>query len=70
MSFINSVARSYSDAVYSILLTDLFADLLPLYSWIVRFKDSARQVAGSFEHGNERSGSVKGGKFLDRLSEY
>jgi hypothetical protein len=27
-------------------------------------------VAGSCEYGNERSGSMKGGEFLDELSEY
>jgi len=27
-------------------------------------------VAGSFEHINEPSGSVRGGKFLDQLSDY
>jgi hypothetical protein len=27
-------------------------------------------VAGSCEHGNEPSGSIKGGKFLDWLSDY
>jgi len=27
-------------------------------------------VAGSCEHGNEPSGSKKGGKFLDYLSDY
>jgi hypothetical protein len=25
-------------------------------------------MAGSFEHGNEPSGFIKGGKFLDQLS--
>jgi hypothetical protein len=35
----------------------------------MRFKNIVGPVAGSFEHGNERSGSVKGGKFLERLSE-
>jgi hypothetical protein len=28
------------------------------------------RVAGSCEHGNELSGSIKGGKFLDWLSKY
>jgi hypothetical protein len=27
-------------------------------------------VAGSCEHGNELSGSIKGGEFLDALSDY
>jgi hypothetical protein len=27
-------------------------------------------VAGSCEHGNEPSGSIKGGEFLDQLSDY
>jgi hypothetical protein len=27
-------------------------------------------VAGSFKHGNELSGSLKGGEFTDWLSEY
>jgi hypothetical protein len=27
-------------------------------------------VAGSCEHGNEPSGSIKGGKFLDELRDY
>jgi hypothetical protein len=27
-------------------------------------------VAGSCEHGNERSGSIKDGKFIDHLNDY
>jgi hypothetical protein len=27
-------------------------------------------VVGSYEHGNETSGSIKGGTFLDKLSDY
>jgi hypothetical protein len=27
-------------------------------------------VAGSYEHGNEPSGSIKGGEFLDWLNDY
>jgi len=27
-------------------------------------------VAGSCEHGNEPSGPIKGGEFLDKLSDY
>jgi len=27
-------------------------------------------VAGSCEHGNEHSGSIKGGEFLEQLSDY
>jgi hypothetical protein len=27
-------------------------------------------MAGSFEHGNESSSSVKGGEFLDRVRNY
>jgi hypothetical protein len=34
--------------------------------WIHWAQD--RQVAGSCEHGNEPSGSIKCGKFLDQLS--
>jgi hypothetical protein len=29
-----------------------------------------RPVAGSWGHGNERSGSIKGGEFLDYLSDH
>jgi hypothetical protein len=27
-------------------------------------------VVGSCEHGNEPSGSIKGGEFLDKMSDY
>jgi hypothetical protein len=32
--------------------------------------DASGSVAGCCEHGNEPSGSIKGGEFLDWLSDY
>jgi hypothetical protein len=34
------------------------------------FGSRKRLVAGCCEHGNEPSGSIKGGEFIDELSDY
>jgi hypothetical protein len=38
--------------------------------WIHMAQDREEPVVGSCEHGNEPSGSIKGGEFLDWMSDY
>jgi hypothetical protein len=47
-------------------LEDLGIDGRMILEWIDWIHDSGgREICGSFEHGNEISGAIKGGDFLD-----